>query len=396
MVRAAGRLLFIAVIMLTVFGAAAAPDRQTGSLTPAIVEFTADTPALDYAAVEAGTAQVTLTWRTLNGNAQYRIDIDTYHQNRWISVLDSHEALQMNGTKLIDVVAPNDYGAPTFRMTLKTSRGQIVGRQYLTIPYASDESAGDPSIVSFTTPVEGVDTHLLVFSNAKINISWEIANRHPDTQLIFEQLFDPNQDGFRIDVTGYGSWLPSTGDGAIIPHSTLSKAALHYRLNLVSATDGTRYDWADITIPVIGELLIVSRPVLQGPGTVEPLSVAPAAEVVPAQASSEATGMGFSADTQSAEPGNIVLNWQAEDAANVQLLANVEDGPKTLFTQLPSTGSLSIPLPPDAPSISYTLRAQTADGTVTTEQLNVVPVPASRWELAPFAGCHKPSRRDSD
>ncbi len=170
MVRAAGRLFFIAVIVLTVFGAAAAPDRQTGSLTPAIVEFTADATALDYAAVEAGTAQVTLTWHTVNGNAQYRIDIDTYRQNQWVSVLDPHEALQMNGAKLITVAPPDDYGAPTFRLTLKTSMGQIVGRQYLTIPYAaSAESSGDPPrIVSFTTPVQGVDTHLLVFSNAKI------------------------------------------------------------------------------------------------------------------------------------------------------------------------------------------------------------------------------------
>ncbi len=192
-------------------------------------------------------------------------------------------------------------------------------------------------------------------------------------------MYDPNQDGYQIDITGYGSWLPSSGDGAIIPRSTLSKDDLHYRLNLVSATDGTRYDWADITIPVIGQLLIVSRPVLEGPGTVEPQSVAPTTEAAPdkngAQASGESTGMGFTADTQSAEPGNIVLNWQADNATNVQMLENVENGPKTLFTQLPATGSLSIPLPPDAPSITYTLRAQTADGTVTTEQFNLIPVP---------------------
>ena len=386
MVRAAGRLFFIAVIVLTAFGAAAAPDRQTGSLTPVIVEFTADATALDYAAVEAGTAQVTLTWHTVYGNAQYRIDIDTYRQNQWVSVLDPQEALPLDGSKLITVALPGDYGAPTFRLTLKTSRGVIVGRQYLTIPYAADEGADAPSIVSFTTPVQGVDTHLLVFSNAKIIVAWEIANRRPDTEIIFEQLYDPNQDGYQIDITGYGSWLPSTGEGAIIPHSTLSKDDLHYRLNLVSATDGTRYDWADITIPVIGKLLIVARPVLQGPGTaeplsVEPLSVAPATEIAPDQpsapASSESGGVSFNADTQSAEPGNIVLNWQTGDATDVQLLANVEDGPKTLFTQLPANGSLSIPLPSDAPSVSYTLRSQTADGTVSTEQLNVVPVPAT-------------------
>ncbi len=377
MVRAAGRLLFIAVIVLTAFGAAAAPDRQTGSLTPAIVEFTADAAALDYAAVEAGTAQVTLTWHTVYGNAQYRINIDTYRQNQWVSVLDPQEALPLDGSKLITVAPPDDYGAPTFRLTLKTSRGLIVGRQYLTIPYASAEAADAPSIVSFTTPVQGMDTHLLVFSNAKIIVAWEIANRRPDTEIIFEQLYDPNQDGYQIDITGYGSWLPSTGEGAIIPRSTLSKDDLHYRLNLVSATDGTRYDWADITIPVIGQLLIVSRPVLQGPGTAEPLSVAPATDAAPDKTNPESGGVSFNADTQSAEPGNIVLNWQAGDATDVQLLANVEDGPKTLFTQLPASGSLSIPLPPDAPSVSYTLRAQTADGIVSTEQLNVVPVPAT-------------------
>ncbi len=379
MVRAAGKLILIIAIVSTAFGAAAAPDRQFGSLTPAIVEFTADVTQLDYAAVEAGTAQVTLMWSTIHANGQYGIEIDTYHQNEWVSILDTHEALPFNGSKLITVMLPDDYGAPTYRMTIKRSTGQIVGRQFLTIPYG-ESSGADPSIISFTTLVQSVDTHLLVYSNSKIMIAWQVVNRQPDTQLIVEQLFDPNESGIVVKIVGYGSWLPSTGEGAIMPRTTTSKADLHYRLNLVSASDGTRYDWADITIPVIGHFLIVApRAVLQGPGTVQPLSVplspensAPVEGDAQSVQPADANALLFNADSQALVQGNVQLNWQAEEGASVQLLQSVEDGPKTLFIQLPPTGSMTVPLPQDANSVTYTLRAQTAEGDVATGELSVI------------------------
>ncbi len=92
MLRAAGRLLLIGIIVLSTVGmAVAAPLRQSGAFLPAIVDFTTDTTSVSYADVEAGKAQVTLSWHTINANGQYRIALEAYHRNTRVSLVSADE-----------------------------------------------------------------------------------------------------------------------------------------------------------------------------------------------------------------------------------------------------------------------------------------------------------------
>src|SRR5664279_1613794 len=145
MVRTASRVLLIGIALLILAGAVAAgavagkvtaaPALQTGAPLPAIVNFSADTQALNYGAVEAGTAQVTLSWQTINTTDQTRIALETYYQNYWVSLLDANETLPANGSKAITVALPQNFGAPTYRLTLAGSTNQVIDQQFITIPY---------------------------------------------------------------------------------------------------------------------------------------------------------------------------------------------------------------------------------------------------------------------
>lgn len=352
MLRAVGRFILILTLMATLVGAvSAAPDLQ-GALAPAIVSFSADTTTVSYADVEAGTAQVTLSWSTINGNGQYLIALEAYYQNYWVSLARANEALPLNGSRTVPVTLPENFGSPTFRLTLKTSMGEVIGQQFITLDYTTPAQDA-PGIVSFTTLAQSVDTNLLVQSNVRLVVNWEIKNRTPDTLIRFEEVF---ADGSTVSVEPprHLLWLPSKGSGAIIPRATASKDPVVLRMSLVNVNDSTVYDQSELTLPVIGNVVVAAQ------------------QANNAQAANNQIAS-FSAESTTVAPGgNVVLNWDANGANSVQLLEDVSGGgPTTLYIQLPPTGTMTLPVPEGAPDVTYTLHAQDANGATSTGELSV-------------------------
>lgn len=348
MLRAIIQWIGMSILLLgLVGGAAAAPAQQAGALLAAIVSFTSDVNTVNYADVEAGTASATLSWQTINTNGQYRLALDTYQQNRWVSLLGENEALPLNGTRQVTVAHPQNYGVPTYRLTLHTTRGDVIGQQFITIPYAPSAQAA-PHIVSFSTLTPSIDTNLLVQNNARLTVNWQIADRAPNTLIRFEQVLP---DGSTISVEPSRSvlWLPSRGDGGITPRSTASKDDLHFRMSLINLEDNSVIDQAEFSLPVIGTVIQAPQIVRQPSSPISTFSAEPNAS-------------------------SVTLNWDAGDAQRVEVLQQVaNEGPTTLYIQLPPSGSLTVPIPADAPETTFTLRAQNAEGEVSTGEVTVPP-----------------------
>ncbi len=351
MLRMASKWIMMSIMLLALAGTAFAAPVQQGALLAAIVSFSADTALVNYADVEAGTVQVTFSWQTMNTNGQYRLALEAYQGNQWVSVTPENEALPLNGSRQVTVALPQNFGVPTYRLTLKTSQGEVIGQQFITLPYAPVVQAL-PSIVSFTTPSPSIDTNLLVQSNARLMVSWEVSGSSPNTLIRFEQVLP---DGTTISAEPARStlWLPPSGEGAIIPRSTASKADLHFRMSLINLSDGSVVDQAEFSIPVIGQVVIA-------PATI--------------QQTSSGTINAFSAQPAPAQGGSVIVNWDAANAASVQLLQQVGDeGPTTLYIELPTTGSMTVPIPENSPGATFTLRAQNAEGEVSTGEVVVTP-----------------------
>lgn len=353
MLRSASRLFLMGILlMLTLVGtAAAAPASQSGAFLPAVVAFSSDSAAVSYADVEAGQAQVTLSWQTINTNGQYRIALEAYYRSGWISLAAANQTLPLNGSRTVSVPLPENYGPPTFRLTLKTSAGEVVEQRFLTLSYTVDDTL-TPSIASFTSLTKTVDTNLLVQGTARVNVQWIVANRRPDTLIRLDQVL---ADDSVVAAEGprRALWLPAQGQGTLIPRSTSSRADLRFRLSLVSLNDGTVYDEAELTLPIVGQILVAVPQTGSQPVTT-------AAQTGPINT--------FAAQPQSG--GGVVVEWDASGAQDVQLLQTVgDDGPKTLYIELPPAGSMVVP--EEAAGATFELRAQSADGSVATGEVTV-------------------------
>nr|AUN37615.1 hypothetical protein [uncultured bacterium] len=338
-------------MIATFVGAVSAAPSQQGALLPAIISFTATRETVDYAEVEAGTAQVSLDWSTINTNGQYLVVLESYYQNTWVSLAGANEALPLNGARTITMTLPENFGLPSYRLTLKTSQGQIIEQRFITLAY-TPPAQDAPSIASFTTMAKSIDTNLLVQSNARLVVSWAVANRTPDTLIRFEEVF---ADGSTVSVEPprVVLWLPSKGSTALIPRATASKEPLVFRMSLVNINTGNVYTQAELTLPVVGNVVVAA----QGNNT----------------QSAQSAIANFSAESTTVAPGgNVVLNWDASGANSVQLLENVSGGgPTTLYIQLPPSGTMTLPVPEGAPDVTYTLRAQDANGETSTGELSV-------------------------
>ncbi len=364
MARAMVKVLLTGVVLLTLVGAAVAAPARQGALLAAIVFFRADALSVDYAEVEAGAAQVSLSWQTVNTNGQYRLALEQYQQDNWVSVIGETEVLPLNGSRQVTVGLPQNFGVPTYRLTLKTSQNEIIEQQFLTLPYdaaAQSSAVLDPSIVVFTTPVQSIDTNLLVQSNTRLMVQWQVADRHPDTLIRFEQVM-PDGSTISAEPRRTVLWMPSQGEAGIVPRTTASKADLLFRMSLVNASDGTVYDSAEFSLPVIGNVVIAPPQIASGNGSGDTTAAG-------AQGSISA----FSAQSGTVPAGgSVTLNWDAGDAASVNLLQTVpEGGPTTLYIELPPSGSMTVPLPPESSGAVYTLRAQSATGEVMTGEVTV-------------------------
>ena len=347
MIRFASRLLLTGILLVTVVGAAAAaPVNQSGAFLPAVVDFTTDAASVSYADVEAGQAQVTLSWHTINTNGQYRIALEAYYRNNWVSLVGANLALPLNGSQKVNVPLPENFGPPTFRLTLKTSAGELIEQRFVTLAYEPTEATA-PSITSFTSAAPSVDTNLLVQNNARLRVNWVVENRQPDTLIRLDQVLP---DGSLVSAEGprRALWLPSLGQSILIPRSTSARDDLRFRLSLVNAHDGTVYDEAELTLPVVG-LILIAAP--------QPVTTAANTGAINLFAAQPTNG------------GDVIVQWDASGAENVQLFQSGGEGPTALYIELPPAGSMVVPQ--EASGATFELRAQTADGSVATGEVSV-------------------------
>ncbi|MFN8450983.1 MAG: hypothetical protein U0521_20995 [Anaerolineae bacterium] len=344
----------MAILIAAAVGVYAAPvsQAQPGTQLSAILYFMADIPEVDYQAMEAGTAQDTLYWQTINTDDRYQLTLDRYYQNAWVPALAPDEVLPMSGSKQIVVTTPGTYGYPTYRLTLRNPSGDVVEQQFVVLSYMYVEEGTPPHIVSFTTEAQSVDTNLLIQNNVRLVVHWQIENRAPDTLLRFDQVL---ADGSTItaELPRRILWVPSSGTGAVVPRPTTSKADLVFRLSLVTAYTGEVVDHMDLVVPVTGNVVVA----------------------IPAGV--ERAPMIAASSQQVTRGGSVVLSWDAGDAASVDLLQTSTTGPTTLYIVLPASGSMTVNVPPDSEGVTYTLRAYSASGEMTTEAVNVAPAEGS-------------------
>lgn len=361
----------IVIVCMALVGAVGA---QSGVYVPAITDFSAIADPFTLSEVEAGGVTAVLNWYIVNVTPGQRVTLDQYQGNSWVSLIPQGEQLEAVDSLQIEVVDPLNFAPPTYRLSLLDARGTALDQRYLILPYAPD--ATPPTITDFSTTTTSVTLDALTDGDARVDVSWAVANRPPQSQLVFNQVTGPN-DEVNVELARPNLYVPSSGVGAVAPKAPLSGSTITIRLSLLAVPSGDVLASQDIVVPVTGPGLPAPQetPQVQPPGPVPTASIDQTPQVQPTAApSGAATITLFTVEPATvAAGGNVTMTWQVENAASVQISEVLPNSLSGLtYVQLPASGQVSVPLPAGASSsVTYVLTATDSAGMTTTQQVTV-------------------------
>jgi len=217
-------------------------------LPAAIVSFYTDAYAVNFNQLEAGQARGTFTWRTIGITSAYRLALDVYVANQWLPVQEG-TFLPANGVVTTALRHPLNFGMPTYRLSIQDGRGRILDQQIITIPYTLTQGV-TPVVQSFTTGTASVDPRALIEKRARVDVSWQVNNRPPGSNLVFEQIFDDGSS-VSVELPRTNLWVASTGSGVVAPIAPPVGLFVKLRLRVVDMTSGNAYVESELAIPII-------------------------------------------------------------------------------------------------------------------------------------------------
>lgn len=235
------------ILVLILLGSAGITAAQT--TTPRVTSFSHDATGVIYDTVEGGTATVRFSWSAAGVDASYRMQMHAFVHGEWVLIGQNFAA-----TKSDDLVLahPLSFAAPTYRLSIVDNDNRIVDQRIVTVPYAPADPDGVPHIVNFSssgTPASAYQTIQTSGSDIRPQVTWEVANRLPDTNLIFEQQL-PDGSYRNAELPRMDDWVRSRGEG-LVALTPLQDNKLVLRLRLVDIRAGTTLDTAQITLPII-------------------------------------------------------------------------------------------------------------------------------------------------
>lgn len=355
----------IAVICLALVGVVSA---QGGPYVPAIVDFVAITNPVTLAEVEAGTANAALSWHIVNVTPGQRVTLDQFVGTGWVSLIPQGGQIEAVDTLDITIADPLNFGTPTYRLSLLDSRGTALDQRFLVLPYAPDVAA--PTITEFSTTAASVALDALTDGDARVEVTWSVANRPPQTQIVFDQVLAPD-NVVNAELPRPSLYVPSAGVGAVAPRAPLGGAEVTLRMAVLAVPSGDVLASQDIVLPVTGAGLPVPQPTPQLPTP----QVQTTPQVQPPAPTQQVGGPNivlFTVEPATVAPGgNVTMTWQVEGAASVQISEVLPASLSGLtYVQLPMSGQVSVPLPAGATStVTYVLSARDSAGVTSTQEV---------------------------
>lgn len=330
---------------------------------PTIITFSSSLESITVAEAEAGDLTTTLTWRTVNVTPDYHLTLHSYQQNRWVSVFDQASVpLEANGARVVTVRHPQNFGPPTFLLSVVDNQSRIVEQRTLAIPYEIDE-AEEAAIETLSASVEEIDANALVGGGALVEMTWEIANRPPTANPVFEQVFD---DGsvVPIELPRPYLWIASAGHGPVRPVWREGLEEVRVRLQVKDMGSGEVYTEEEVVLPITGDITI---PVPTPAPTIE------AAVPTPVATAANLNITSFTVNPTTVNPGApVTLTWNVVGTGGVfieQVVPGVGAAEVVVTAQSPQ-GSATVYLPDYAAyNVQFTLWTAARDASATTEIL---------------------------
>ena len=248
------RKMVILVLLGLLLGVGWQAASAQAALPPTVVNFAADLPGITVDQAEAGATSTTLTWETVGVVEGQRVVLQVYGRRGWQPLLGTENlALPASGAYVDRVQNYCGFCAPTYRVAIANADGQIFDEQITVIPWQA--APGQPTITRFATGVERIDTNSLAQRSGRITVQWEVSNRAPNSNLVFEQVFE---DGTSVSVEQPREdlWVGSHGQGEVAPVLPRSENYVQLRLRLYAVNSGILYDEETLIVPLLGSVTV--------------------------------------------------------------------------------------------------------------------------------------------
>ncbi len=405
----------VAVVILMGFASTRAQFSDTSSEgvqpIPTIIEFASTVQSIPLAALESGGRVTTLSWHVIGMRGGDELRLEFYRGAAYVIIHD--QPLPASGVMEQPLEHPGNFAPPTYRLSLLDAAGTVIDQRTLVIDYETPPvlarltAAATPEFeVSGRLPrMETVSTDITRLSldqlaaGAVVNIRWQIANRIPNSLIVFEQMIGDGET-VSIEPPRDALWLPSQGEMTLLPlQPTPNADQILIRARVIDLFTGVIYDELVVVIPVGTPVL----PTIPTDATPLPtLQTSAGGGVVPSGSLNPITPISLTpvfAPTLPAPPGvatatlspntpqiltfravpplvsageSTVLTWDVNNAVSVEIQEIGEMGGRgILYLQLPPRGSLSVMLPADARLMRYLLIARGADGAISQQEIIV-------------------------
>jgi hypothetical protein len=287
---------------------------------PTINAFTVDDNALDYAAVERGTASANFSWQASGLRAGDTMQMHAWVNGEWGLIGEGFEPVK---TDSLVIAHPLNFELPRYRLSIVDSAGQQIGEKVLELHYA--EPTDLPGISYFLSRANSV-TPETILNEEGIAVHWSVYNRWYRSNIVYEQVFS---DGRVIAIADnvLTEFRRATDEGVLYPEYAGDGQDIVLRLRIVNIDTNETLAQQDTIIPVIRSNM-------------------PAAEV-----------LSFTVNpTLGRRGGTATLSWHLSNANRVYItqtatgVSGCKIGlpPDEVYSDLPATGTLEVQIPTEA------------------------------------------------
>lgn len=229
-------LLAVLVLLLTVNVAEVGAQ---GNRPPTIFNFASDLATITVPEAEAGTTQATLTWHVAHVNSGHKLLLYVYQLKGWTLLAGEDQVLPPVAGIIVNVTHSGTFTPPTYKLAIVNQEGAVLDERIVIIAYTPN--ATPPTITSFTTTAQGVDAASLADGSARVQVAWEIADRSPQTNLVFDQLL-PDGTEKNVELARDVFWIASKGEGTVAPVDPGQNQPITLRMRLVNVITAEIYD----------------------------------------------------------------------------------------------------------------------------------------------------------
>ncbi len=222
-----------------------------GQFPPTIFLFTSDVSEVTLEDAEAGTVTATLRWHVAHVTDAHRVLLQVYHGNGWQKLDIGADPLPPVGVTQIQIAHPLTFGPPMYRLAVVDGQGEVLDERVIVIPYAEVDAM--PEIAAFSANPASIDAATLANADVRMQVSWEVKNRPPLSNLVFEQIVGDHV--VNVELPRALLWIPSTGTGVVAPVSpegSSDSGTVRLRLTLLDVISADVLAQAEFDVAVIG------------------------------------------------------------------------------------------------------------------------------------------------